>query len=173
MSRDKYHKQKLYALRDPITNEIRYIGITKRYLKERLWRHLHPLSNSSSIKDLWIKDLISKNLTPTIELIREIEGNEDPVMIESSEIKKHKNLLNSNDGGNNPPSVGGLNKINFSQEIINKLGQVPDYELAEIYNVNKTTIARLRRSLSIPSYAKTFNITGKFDGKGVHPRWKI
>lgn len=71
-----------------------------------------------------------------------------------------------------PPEMGGWNKKKFPEEIINLLGKLPDYKIAEKTKTNKTTIARLRKKLKINSYATQTGNKGQFDGKGLHPRWK-
>jgi hypothetical protein len=172
MNREKYYSNKLYCLVCPETNEIRYIGITKRYLSERLYKHLNNNLNGKSKKVQWINYLKSKKLIPIIKLIRNLELNEDSVEAEKKEIAKYNNLLNSNDGGNKPPYMAGHNKKKFNERIYKELGTIPDYKLAIIYKTNKSTIAKLRRNLNIPSYAETSSNDGKFNGKGLHPRWK-
>lgn len=37
----KKEKEKVYVLIDPITLKIRYIGVTRKYLKDRLNGHIH------------------------------------------------------------------------------------------------------------------------------------
>lgn len=62
----------IYLLRDPITNEIRYIGKTKD-LKQRLINHI----NNAKLKKFnrhiynWILTLLNQNLKPLIELVEE------------------------------------------------------------------------------------------------------
>ncbi len=126
--------------------------------------------NSPKVK--WIKELINSNLAPIINLIREIMPEEDPVKVESEEIKKHIGLLNANEGGNKPPCMAGWNKKELPVEAIEKLGKISDRMLASEYGIEKTKIMRERKKRGITSYASTTGQNGKFDGKGVHPRWK-
>lgn len=60
----------------------------------------------------------------------------------------------------------GWNKKIFSEEIIDKLGTMPDYKLAIIANTNKCTIARNRKKLGIESYAKQTGINGQYGNNG-------
>ncbi len=64
----------IYTLEDPITNQIRYVGITSSTIKERLQNHIkntkYRKRQTQSGKDRWILDLLSKNLLP---IITEIE----------------------------------------------------------------------------------------------------
>lgn len=60
---------KIYALVEPITLEIKYIGKTKQELSKRLYAHIHESKSSNTKKNKWIKSLINKNLKPKIEEI--------------------------------------------------------------------------------------------------------
>lgn len=71
-----------------------------------------------------------------------------------------------------PPKMGGHNFIELSKDIINKLGTMPDYKLAEIANVSKKRIIRERHKLGIKSYAEITGNSGKFHKGMAHPRWK-
>lgn len=77
----------IYTLTDPITNEIRYIGRTKKeILKYRLVEHLSPSSsNHNTYKKNWIKKLKKLNLIPTIEELEVLETSWE----ESHTIEKY------------------------------------------------------------------------------------
>jgi group I intron endonuclease len=60
-------KYTIYKLTDPISDEIRYIGLTFNDLKQRLKSHCSE--NSKSHKSNWIQQLKSKGLKPLIESI--------------------------------------------------------------------------------------------------------
>ncbi len=53
-----------------------------------------------------------------------------------------------------PPPMGGHNKIDFPPHIIELLGTMPDYKVAEIAGCTKAPIMRLRNTLGIDCYAK-------------------
>jgi len=165
--REKYYSPKIYALVCPIENRVRYIGATKRYLSERLARHCNPPKHYNLDKQRWISNLKAKGLKPKIRLI-EVTSEGNLIDRERYWIAHYgrENLLNMNDGGNRPPDMAGWNKKKLSKEIIDKLGAMPDYKLAKIASVNKTTIARLRRKLGIESYAKRTGNNGQFTKKG-------
>jgi hypothetical protein len=57
----------IYVLKDPESNEVRYIGKTKRTLKYRLQRHLTDTDKNHKVN--WIQSLKNKNLIPLIESI--------------------------------------------------------------------------------------------------------
>ena len=57
----------IYALKDPLTNEIKYIGKTCNKLKKRLYYHLYEIKKYNNKKTCWIKSLLNKKLIPIIE----------------------------------------------------------------------------------------------------------
>jgi hypothetical protein len=71
-----------------------------------------------------------------------------------------------------PPYMGGWNKKPLPAD---RLGTLPDYQLAAELGVSKTVVMRRRQSLNIPSYAERTGHNGRFgvDGKTVESvRWK-
>lgn len=58
----------IYRLRDPETNEIRYIGKADD-LEKRLEAHLWRNKKDHTYKGRWIKGLRAKGLKPIIELV--------------------------------------------------------------------------------------------------------
>jgi len=56
----------IYTLKDPLTNQIRYIGLTNRSLKIRLDSHYCDV-HKNNYKSNWIKSLRKKKLKPVIE----------------------------------------------------------------------------------------------------------
>jgi hypothetical protein len=97
---------KIYALKDPFTNEIRYLGRTKNSLKVRLNGHLSKAKQNKfkTYKDNWI---LSLNLKPIIELLEIVYGWEESYKREQELIKDYLNkgfrLTNLHDRG-----TGGL-----------------------------------------------------------------
>lgn len=94
---------KIYCLKHPESNEIRYIGVTCRNLNERLAQHYHsgiklPLSTPIS---KWINSLRKSELKPIIELIENVsqENWEEKEIYYISEYSKTNNLLNISTGG--------------------------------------------------------------------------
>jgi predicted GIY-YIG superfamily endonuclease len=64
----------IYALTDPRTDKIGYIGITKN-LKQRFNQHVNS-QGSNSEKDSWIQQLLYDGLIPSIRVLETVE-NED------------------------------------------------------------------------------------------------
>lgn len=82
---------KIYSLNDPITNEVKYIGRTSKPLNYRLSEHVSPsYSNHNTYKKNWIRNLINRQLTPTINLIKEVNCTwEESHIIEISIIEEY------------------------------------------------------------------------------------
>lgn len=91
---------KIYCLKHPLTNEIRYVGVTtKKSINERLSQHLYKgkFSNGTKISK-WIYSLLKNNLKPLIELIEETSYKNWEIR-EKYWINYYNNLLNQHEGG--------------------------------------------------------------------------
>lgn len=90
----------IYALIDPFTFKVRYIGKTIK-LKQRYQNQLNESSNTHRCN--WIKGLLSSGKKPIQVVLQELEDCEDWQKAEMNWIriaKKYKwNLVNSTDGG--------------------------------------------------------------------------
>ena len=86
----KYMEVKIYALKHPVTQEIRYIGRTKNSLKVRLTGHLSKAKQNKfkTYKDNWILSLQTK---PIIELLETVYGWEESYKREKEIIKDYLN----------------------------------------------------------------------------------
>ena len=91
----------IYTLADPLSKEIRYVGLTTRSLKERFYQHCNAKSNS--YKYNWIKKLKKKNLKPVIEILDTAENIEELRELEIYWIEQLKHwgfkLVNLTQGG--------------------------------------------------------------------------
>ncbi len=93
----------MYKLKDPITNEIRYVGKTKKSLTKRLYEHLTKRNLiPNNHKNNWIKKLLKSQVKPKIELL-EIVNENNWIEKEIYWIKYLKStgckLTNTSDGG--------------------------------------------------------------------------
>jgi len=99
---------KLYGLYCPITDELKYIGITKNNLKQRLSEHLRKPTNYLTKK--WFAELKKNELKPIIRLIESFDTYEELLQSEINEIKRCRELnigiLNLHDGGSLNPMLG-------------------------------------------------------------------
>lgn len=99
---------KIYALIEPITLEIKYIGKAKQELNKRLYAHIHESKSSNTKKNKWIKSLINKNLKPKIEEIDFVPESEWEFweMYWISQFKAWGfDLKNTDEGGKGQSSV--------------------------------------------------------------------
>jgi len=92
---------KIYILRDPLSNEIRYVGKTKGNLRTRLANHISD--KRSNHRTCWLKKLKSLNLLPIMEVIDKTDDFKKSSELEIYYIKKYKeegcDLVNSTEGG--------------------------------------------------------------------------
>lgn len=93
----------IYVLRDPRTNEIRYVGFTAETLRRRLGRHLSDATLKRKTHcHRWILALRSLELIPSIEAIEQGSGPEW-ANVEQKWISFYRNngtrLTNLTDGG--------------------------------------------------------------------------
>lgn len=92
-------KAKIYTLRDPRNNDIRYVGLTVESLERRLYNHISSAENTSN-KKIWINELLKENIKPVIEIVEEVDvlNRKDAEIIEQSYIFQFRgwgfNLLN-------------------------------------------------------------------------------
>jgi hypothetical protein len=95
----------IYILKDPETQEVRYVGKTKHSLNKRLWGHLNQVETTHKYN--WINSLKAKDLIPIIESVEKV-SNETWSEREMFWIQHYKDLgaklTNSNEGG-----LGGHN----------------------------------------------------------------
>lgn len=99
----------IYALIDPITHKIRYVGKTKN-IKNRLKEHINYVNYQKSHKNDWIKSLLKKDLIPLIVVLEKCKDWQDS---ERFWIKLCRgigcDLTNLTEGGEGV--VGGLAEI--------------------------------------------------------------
>ena len=91
----------IYALLDPITKEVRYVGKADKPSK-RFRRHLRENSTEATHKARWIKVLLDNGLRPLLEVIDEVLQSEWKAA-EAAYISFYKeegcNLVNGSPGG--------------------------------------------------------------------------
>jgi len=94
---------KIYGIMSPITNKIKYIGLTSLSIEERLKHHWKERKYSTTLKGKWLKELDNKNLKPTIIILEDDISYFEIGKKEKYYIKKYKDngyeLVNSTDGG--------------------------------------------------------------------------
>jgi predicted GIY-YIG superfamily endonuclease len=80
----------LYGLYCPDTDILKYIGITKNGLQNRLNSHLRKPTNE--FISSWFNDLKLENKKPLIKLIKECRSYEELLKSEIDEITKYREL---------------------------------------------------------------------------------
>jgi len=90
----------VYALKDPRTDAIRYVGITNQKLKDRLYQHTKE--NNRNHRCNWIKSILNIGLSPEIEMLATVD---DSLRVEAEKgwiaffRKIGADLVNATDGG--------------------------------------------------------------------------
>lgn len=113
--------QKIYVLKDPSTEEIRYVGKTKNSLEKRLSGHLEKSNNLNNKWYVanWIRSLQNKNQKPIIKLIGEF-SDEEINDAEKYYIKYFKDqgcsLTNATEGGDGGDTTGGVYNIETARK---------------------------------------------------------
>lgn len=96
-------KYLVYALKDPKTQEIRYIGKSTSGMRRALQHKDSSSLKKISHKNNWIKSLLESGLMYQIEILQNCSSNEETLQAEMYWIKFHKekgtNLTNLTDGG--------------------------------------------------------------------------
>lgn len=79
----------VYALLDPTTNEIKYIGQTNN-LEKRYEQHLRPIS----LKNIWIHELRWKSQKPKLEILQKCSSEKMAIARERHWIKFYRSKKN-------------------------------------------------------------------------------
>jgi hypothetical protein len=133
-------KGKIYSLKDPITNKIKYVGQTKFSLIKRLNEHIRNCRYEETKNQniyLWINSLLDKNSLPIIELIEEIDiellNNREKYWISfyGSDLK------NMTKGGS---GINFIKKREFTESHKKKIGDACRGE--KHYNYGKNAVNR-------------------------------
>jgi hypothetical protein len=146
---------KIYALLDPKTKEIRYIGLTISSLKGRLSHHIHAAkTRERTHRTNWIRSLNEK---PEIILIDEIISDKIEWWLEEYWINQFKswgfNLVNSTNGGPVPITKSGKDNPNFGNKY-NPLSKVLKGKIVQLDHKGNYI-----RTLSCMAEAEKYNLS--------------
>jgi group I intron endonuclease len=113
----------IYKLIDPITNEIRYIGLTFNNLKQRLKSHCSEKSKSH--KSNWIQSLKKQGLKPVIESIEDnilsyVEVCEREIFYINKYKSEGHRLTNMASGGNKNKKMSDETRKKMSDSAKNR-----------------------------------------------------
>jgi len=175
-------KYLIYALVDPRTSKIRYIGKSCQGL-ERPNSHLRPFAyNHSRLKHIpvycWIRKLVAYNLKPKIEILLVCESKQEVATNEKRIISEHRltcRLLNVTDGGDGGTVKGMYRPKPLTSEQRIKRGKTTVYRsdgriyaskvlAAEDTKVNNSSIEwAINTGRAICNFK--FSLDGKFETK--------
>jgi hypothetical protein len=145
---------KIYALIDPITDVVRYIGKTQNPLSRRLRDHIRIAKKGrpKTEKKDWINNLSLSGLKPKIKLIETC----DKLNWRDREFhwsKQFPSLLNyyKAGGGSDGERVGKI----AIESVKGLLGVISDSRIAEKIGTTRKTISYYREQLCIPAAKDT------------------
>lgn len=112
-------KWTIYALKDPATGCVRYVGFTSRTLSVRMYAHFgHAKAGQRTHKAVWILSLISAGLKPVIEVLETGYGSgwgkAERFWIEFYRAAGSQ-LTNLTDGGEGTPGYNGWANLTAEQ----------------------------------------------------------
>lgn len=140
-------KYYIYTLSCPLSNRVRYIGMTKN-LKERYANHLCVDSKSSSYKNSWIKSLKSKNLKPIMEELDSSDSLEEIFQLEKYWIAQLKtwgfNLTNLTEGGEG--TFGNIKTIETRLKLSKSLKEKYSKESHKLKGIKWDNLRKLQKS---------------------------
>ena len=151
---------KIYTLKHPITNEIRYIGKTSKKLKERLACHISDakVRRYKNHNSNWIFSLLVQKIEPIIELLDEVD-DENWILFEQYWISQFKswgfrltNLCSGGKGGiGNIPSketielrASKLRGIPCSKESKEKISKANKGKPKSLSHINNTRLGIIK-----------------------------
>lgn len=110
-------KYKIYCLKNPINNNIRYVGITTKTLSNRLTNHIYDAKKKDRHVCNWINSLLLINTKPIIEQIEECdEANwQEREKYWIKFYSKLFNLTNSHEGGTGVNLIKRKNTSKFKE----------------------------------------------------------
>jgi hypothetical protein len=149
-------KGKIYVLKDPISNVVRYVGQTRQKVKTRIKNHIwEAINNKNNIpKSKWIRKLLKKELLPIWEIIEEVEldelDNREKYWISHYNNILEKKLLNLTEGGKDlcykirehqnrtaNRVVYSINRFTFERNIFISTKEVAEYLKCKRNNIAK------------------------------------
>lgn len=165
---------KVYVLVEPVTLKVRYIGITKKSLKDRLRSHIYEAKYTPEFnwhKSRWINKLLKMNAKPIIKQIKVFPTREEAEKLESEMILKFKHRLVNialdsgtfSSNGHRSAMIINSKKVyvyNFEGEYIKEYNSIID--CSQDMNIYHSTISRCLKGDY--KYAKSFQFRfEKFD----------
>lgn len=170
---------KIYALVDPITMKIRYIGRTIGTINGRLSQHIHEARylKKYTRKSNWVNSLLKINSKPLVRQLTIINSWEESYKFETELIGKYKNrLYNNYDRG-----IGELRNLTekdkkkisdtLKQGYIDGRIKIPEGKTIYVYNKDGSyykefeSISKTAKELGYYFKTVSKHINGKLAGK--------
>jgi len=151
-------KWRIYALKDPRTKLVRYVGWTRQSMVARLGEHIaDSVSSQKTHKQKWILSMLSIGIKPTAEILQEGEGA-GWAEAEQYWIKRHRSsgakLTNGTDGGD---GIIGLPSQIRAQACLKRVANIGPERLSEIARkreANKTPEQRRKTAQIARRYSR-------------------
>lgn len=137
----------IYVLKDPISNEIRYVGCTKN-IEQRYKAHINKARDYNTLKREWLESLRVRGLKPILEIIEVINTNHlerEKYYIQLFR-KEGKNLTNTGDinfNGNNTSFKSGHNTIKIIALLLDGTYYNSYNSITSAAEQNNTTIGNI------------------------------
>ncbi len=147
----------IYALRDPTTNKIRYVGKTKGSLNRRYNQHVQSRNLKSRTHSAnWINSLMLLGLRPGIELLEKCDDNiwqEREIYWISKLLNEGEDLTNISPGGDS-----GCTNYKHSLEARARISLLNSRPKSDSWIRNSREAVRRLKSVTIEQYS----IDGQF-----------
>ena len=139
----------LYYLADPITKEIRYIGITVKSLSSRLSNHIrHARAGEKNYRANWVRKILSQGLKPIIELIEETtDFNRESALIAEYRAKGFR-LVNTTSGGEGCHNLSKEARERISQSLRQRVISDHTRKLLAEATRNRVVTAETKKKIS-------------------------
>ena len=136
-----------------------YVGKTSMSLSRRMNNHRRrSIKRATTPKEKWLASIAKTGKSPVV-----LELDRCPVSKSSalerrwiSRLSARYRLLNADRGGAGNPGIG---RIKWTPDLLNKLGKMPDSELAAIVGCHRKTVSYKRECLGIgASFSRANNL---------------
>jgi hypothetical protein len=111
----------IYALLDPDTDDVRYIGITGTTPEQRYREHVSSKSKPVTPRDFWMNGLIKQGKKPKLLVLEQNVGINDEAKWIKHYIQQGASLVNSS-------SMFGNSMIRVSKEVKSKVAAIASEE---------------------------------------------
>lgn len=142
-----YYMIKIYALIDPRTNEVKYVGQTVQPLYNRLACHVDKArrNKDKTPKAEWIRDVLSSGLRPSIKLLDTVEDQK-----KAQAEKKYIDAYSKTALNVAPAGAGGATGAKFDlSKFYRFIGILSDGEVAQMAGVTRKAISYHRNKEGI------------------------